>query len=180
MYHDVGSYTREYSYESNEPVFVGVNFRVSELTGAVLSAQLPRLKKHIKRLRRRRELFAEILSRSNRLKISPHNDPENAIGLTVMFDDPDEAKAFASHRGITRLIDTDRHVYTNWLPLLNQRTFDDRMNPFRLSGSTVTYPRDACARTLEILERTCKIALGAEFPLPIVYARAKQILSSLT
>src|SRR6185312_12503710 len=52
MYHDVGSYTREHEFEGNEPVFAGVNLRVSELTGAVLHAQLPKLDPLLERLRR--------------------------------------------------------------------------------------------------------------------------------
>jgi dTDP-4-amino-4,6-dideoxygalactose transaminase len=179
MYHDVGSYTREYEDEGNEPVFCGVNLRVSELTGAVLYAQLPRLDGLMARLRRRRDVLTRYLSRSGKLRISPHNDVENAVGLSVIFERPTEAKAFATQPGVERLIDTGRHVYTNWVPVLNQQSFDDRMNPYKWAHREITYSADMCLPTLDILERTCRVSLGAQYPLVVMQMRAKMLLKSL-
>jgi dTDP-4-amino-4,6-dideoxygalactose transaminase len=179
MYHDVGSYTREHEDEGNEPVFYGVNLRVSELTGAVLYAQLPRLDGLMARLRRRRDVLTRYLSRSGKLHISPHNDVENAVGLSVIFERPTEAKAFATQPGVERLIDTGRHVYTNWVPVLNQQSFDDRMNPFKWAHREITYSAEMCLPTLDILERTCRVSLGAQYPLVVMQMRAKMLLKSL-
>jgi dTDP-4-amino-4,6-dideoxygalactose transaminase len=176
MYHDVGSYTRKYRFEDNDPVFAGVNFRVSELTGAVLYAQLSRLEPLMQRLRKRRKAIARTLSRAHAFRISRHNDPENAVGLSVIFDKPADAQAFASHKGVERLIDTGRHVYTNWIPILTQRTFDDRMNPYRWAKRDIDYPPDTCQRSLDILQRTCRVSLGAQFPLALMGARAQMLL----
>ena len=178
MYHDVGSYTREHEFESNEAVFAGVNLRVSELTGAVLHAQLPKLDPLLRRLRTRHTMMTKYLSKSPKLRISPHNDPANAV--TVMFDRPEDAKAFANQSGVERLIDTGRHVYTNWVPIMTQRTFDERMNPWKWANREITYSNDMCNRTLEILARTCHVFLGARFPLPLVQLRAKKLLRSLS
>ena len=167
MYHDVGSYTREHEFESNEAVFAGVNLRVSELTGAVLHAQLPKLDPLLRRLRKRHGVMTRYLSKSPKLRISPHNDPANAVGLTVIFDRPEDAKAFANQSGVERLIDTGRHVYTNWVPIMTQRTFHGApVNPWKWANREITYSNDMCNRTLEILARTCHVFLGARFPLP--------------
>ena len=40
MYHDVGSYTREGRHKTDEPLFVGVNYRMPELAAAILRPQL--------------------------------------------------------------------------------------------------------------------------------------------
>jgi dTDP-4-amino-4,6-dideoxygalactose transaminase len=101
MYHDAGSYTRPFEFESNEPVFAGVNMKISELSGAVLYVQLKRLDPLLQRLRKRRTVFAKYLSRSRKLRISPHNDPSNAIGLSVIFERSEDAKAFAARRAAT-------------------------------------------------------------------------------
>lgn len=178
MYHDVGSYTRDYEFEGNEPVFAGVNLRVSELTGAVLYAQLAKLEPYLRRLHARRKVFAEALSKSRSCAISPHHDPENAVGLAVHFPDAEQAKNFAQHRGVERLIDTGRHVYTNWEPVLTKRTFNERMNPYRWAHREIEYSHDMCRRTLDILERTCRINLGAQYPLPLIRYRAKQLLEA--
>jgi len=180
MYHDVGSYTREYEFESNEPVFAGQNFRVSELTGAVLYAQLPRLDPLLRRLRTRHTAMTKHLARTKKLRISPHNDPENAVGLSVIFDRPEEAKAFAELAGVERLIDTGRHVYTNWIPVLTQRTFHDRMNPYRWANREITYSADMCHRTLDILARTCRVSLGPQYPLAMMQIRARMLVKSLS
>jgi dTDP-4-amino-4,6-dideoxygalactose transaminase len=179
MYHDVGSYTREHEDENNEPVFCGLNFRVSELTGAVLCAQLPRLDGLMARLRKRREVLTRYLSRSRKLRISPHNDIENAVGLSVIFEQKTEAEAFATQPGVERLIDTGRHVYTNWVPVLTQRSFDDRMNPYKWANREIKYSADMCLPTLDILERSCRVSLGAQYPLVVMQMRAKMLLKSL-
>jgi dTDP-4-amino-4,6-dideoxygalactose transaminase len=179
MYHDVGSYTREYAFESNEAVFAGMNLRVSELTGAVLYAQLPKLEPLLQRLRKRHTMMTKYLSQTNKLRISPHNDPENAVGLTVIFDRPEDAKAFATNSGVERLIDTGRHVYTNWQPIMTQRTFHERMDPWKWANREITYTNEMCSRTLDILARTCRVSLGAQFPMPFMQWRAKVLLKSL-
>lgn len=179
MYHDVGSYTREQPFESNEAVFIGVNNRVSELTGAVLYAQLPKLDPLLGRLRRRHVMMTKYFSETDKLRISPHNDPQNAVGLTVIFERPEEAKVFATQRGVERLIDTGRHVYTNWQPVMTQRSFHDRMNPWKWANRDIVYTEDMCQRTLDILSRTCRVSLGAQFPLPFMEWRARTLVKSL-
>jgi dTDP-4-amino-4,6-dideoxygalactose transaminase len=175
MYHDVGSYTREHEFEGNEPIFAGVNFRVSELTGAVLLAQLSRLDPLIHRLRKRRDVMMAHLSGSKKLRISPHHDPANAVGLSVIFERAQDAKEFAAHRGVERLIDTGRHVYTNWEPILAQRTFHARMDPYRWANREIAYSAEMCRKTLDILERTCYVALGPQYPLAVIRLQARKL-----
>ena len=43
---------------------------------------------------------------------------------------------------MTRLVDTGRHIYTNWQPIVNRRTYDERVNPW--VGHDVDYSPDAC------------------------------------
>lgn len=178
IYHDVGTFARRNRDEFNEPIFAGVNIRVSELTGAVLYAQLPRLDPFLKRLRNRRQALVHQLAKSDRFRISPHYDPNNAVGLSVLFERPEDARSFASNRGVTRLIDTERHIYTNWEPLLNQLTFDSRMNPFKWARREVKYEIGAHSRTLDILNRTCHVSLGARHPLIVVSAYARSLVRS--
>lgn len=177
MYHDVGSYTRQYEFEGNEPMFAGVNFRVSEVTGAILNAQLPRLDPLIARLRKRRNIMANVLSKAKTFRVSPHNDPENAAGLSIIFDRKSEAEAFVKgRRGVERPIDMGRHVYTNWIPILTQKTFDERMNPYRWAKREIDYPAEMCARSLDILSRTCRVALGNQFPAICSFAFAHNLV----
>jgi dTDP-4-amino-4,6-dideoxygalactose transaminase len=180
MYHDTGTHTRKLEFEDNLPFFAGVNFKVSELTGAVLYAQLPRLDPLLQRLRKRRAAMIKYLSRSPKLRISPHNDPSSAVGLSVIFKRSEDAKAFAMQRGVERLIDTDRHVYTRWVPILTQRTYDERMNPYNWAHREITYSAEMCHSTLNILERTCRVDLGERYPVAMMRLRAKMLLGSVS
>ncbi|GGF54391.1 8-amino-3,8-dideoxy-alpha-D-manno-octulosonate transaminase [Azorhizobium oxalatiphilum] len=177
MYHDVGSYTRNHELNSNEPYFAGVNFRVSEVTGAILHAQLPRLDPWVRRMKKRRKIMADVLSRSKAFRVSPHNDPEDGAGLTIVFDRAAEAKSFASkRRGVERLIDTGRHVYTNWIPVMTRRTHNDRLNPYDWAQREIEYSEDTCPRSLDILARTCRVSLGPQFPEIASYAFARMLV----
>jgi dTDP-4-amino-4,6-dideoxygalactose transaminase len=170
MYHDVGSYTRDHEFEGNEPIFAGVNLRVSELTGAVLFAQL------LRRLRERHKVMTNYLLQSKKLRISPHHDPATAVGLSVIFERAEDAKAFATQRGVERLIDTGRHVYTNWEPIFAQRAFNARMDPYKWAHREINYSADMCRSTLDILERTCYVSLGPQYPVALMRLRAKALL----
>jgi dTDP-4-amino-4,6-dideoxygalactose transaminase len=166
MYHDVGSYIRG-RVDANEPLFVGQNYRMTNLAAAILRAQIPGLDKKLKRRRDRRRYWLDKLSGSfgNRVKVSPHNDPDSAVGITVYFDDPREAQVFGSQRGITRLIDTDRHIYKNWLSIRSGVTTHPKWDPYAWAPrNDVRIREDSCPQTLQILERTCEIKLFPEIP----------------
>lgn len=176
MYHDAGSYTREQNHEHNEAIFAGVNYRVSELTGAVLGEQFKRLDPILERLRVRRKDIAEILARGDGFTVSPHHDPDNAVSLTLLFDTAGEAKAFKVEHQVQRLIDTDRHVYTNWEPVMQKRSFHPQMNAFAWAAREIEYTPDTCARTLDILERTCLIPVSHRAPRSLIRWRVRGLL----
>jgi dTDP-4-amino-4,6-dideoxygalactose transaminase len=178
MYHDVGSYTREHEFDGNEPIFAGVNMRASELTGAILFTQLSRLNGFMRGLRRRHQVMMQYLSQSKKLRISRHNDLANAVGFSVIFDRAQDAKAFAAQRGVERLIDTGRHVYTNWAPIFSKRPFNNRMDPYKWANRDISYTAEMCPKTLDILERTCYVSLGAQYPIAVTWLQAKSLLRS--
>lgn len=45
MYHNAGAFTRRCTVSVKEPFFPGVNYRVSEIQGAIMGEQLKRLDK---------------------------------------------------------------------------------------------------------------------------------------
>jgi dTDP-4-amino-4,6-dideoxygalactose transaminase len=165
MFHDVGAYTRPVNTNSEELPFVGMNLRMPELSSALLRPQLRRLDAQMRRRAQRRDAFLEVLSSRLDVVSSPHNDGSAAVGLTVWFDDPDEAAVFATARGVNQLSTTGRHVYSNWLPILGRRTYDGRNNPW--TGREIDY-LDCCPRTTAILERTCSVSLDPDVPLPVM------------
>jgi dTDP-4-amino-4,6-dideoxygalactose transaminase len=178
VYHDIGTYSGEYEVRGEEFDFVGVNLRVSELTGAVLCAQLPKLDRLVDRLKSRRRSLVKAFSRFEQFRISPHNDPENAAGMTIIFGTSAEAVSFARSPGVQRIIDIRRHAYTDWIAVLSQCDFQDRANPYKWAKRQILYSRDMCERTIDVLDRTCVIDLGGDFP--HFFIRARRLLRAVS
>ena len=151
-----------------EEVFAGLNFRISEIHAAVLNAQLSRLDGILGRLRRRRQALVEELSGAEAFQVSPNNDPEGdcGVGVAIQFPTEDEADAFVRanrrHMGMYRVINTGRHVYSNWEAIMNQRAHHEKMSPWRLAGRKIRYSKDMCPRTLDILKRSVMLLTPLE------------------
>lgn len=167
MYHDVGSYIRE-GAANDEPLFLGQNYRMTNVAAAILRPQLKTLEKKFALRRKRRRYWLDKLAGpfGANITVSPHNDPESALALTVYFDDEEQAKAFGSQRGVSRLYDTDRHVYTNWKSIRSGVTTHPRMDPYAWAPRDVRIREDSCPTTLDILKRTCEIKFFPEIPEP--------------
>jgi dTDP-4-amino-4,6-dideoxygalactose transaminase len=176
MFHDVGSYTRTGWVPSDEPLFVGMNLKMSELTSAVLLPQLRRLDAELDRLATHRRVAVEELSQEKSLRISPHHDPGHAIGLTVTFDDPADAERFSRQRGAQRLIDTGRHIHLNWESVRGGRSFHEGFDPYAWAGRGGAEIGPAtCPATPEILARTCRVRLMAHLPLAATRTYARRL-----
>jgi len=159
MYHDAGAFTRNYASSVKEPFFPGVNYRVSEIQGAILGEQLKRLDKILKTLKEKRDIIFNIFSKIDKFRIAPENDEENSTSIAIIFDDKKDAIAFDEKNKIGLLINSGRHVYTNWDPLLEQRSFHPKMNPFNWTHRKIRYTKDMCLKTLDILSRSANIAI---------------------
>lgn len=166
MYHDVGSYIRAGDPGGDEPLFIGVNFRMPEIAAAILRPQLRSLDSLVGKRRKHRQIVLRELERLPQAgwSVSPHYDENAAANLTLKFDDPHKARAFASVQGVNRMFDTGRHVYTNWLPILARRTAHPKSNPYRDRPDDAKLSESTCPKTLAILKRTCSISMLPELP----------------
>jgi dTDP-4-amino-4,6-dideoxygalactose transaminase len=171
-FHDIGISFRGRNFADPDPIFIGMNLRVNEIEGAMLNAQLTKLPKRIARMRRRYEVMLDALERGG-LPVAPQNDSENTLGIVVTFDTEKEAAAFAERRGVSRLFDNTKHIYSNWEPILEKRTFHPKMNPWAWAARPVEYSADMCPRTLDIVRRSCRVGLGEDYPLVVVQAAAR-------
>jgi len=155
VYHDVGSYFQE--FRTNSFDFSGCNLRISELTGAVLHAQLRKLDGHLAHLKRARVKKLKAPNFSG-VQLSPHHDIQDAVGLTFLFDSAGEAKRFAEkNRGVVVISDIKKYDYLSWLPVLQKCRNDPRKDPFLSAKRDITYSPDMCSKTLDILSRSCLV-----------------------
>ncbi len=167
IYHDGGAAFRPYAGELRTPVFTGSQFRANEIMGAILRVQLKRLPGILEDLRAVKRKFAARFKE----QLIPSNDPAGDCGTTVGFSfaNEEEARNFAASPGVEGWlpIDSGKHVYINWEPILERRgAHHEAMNPYRLpenQGLRMNYSKDMCPRTLEILRRTVYISLNPDW-----------------
>jgi dTDP-4-amino-4,6-dideoxygalactose transaminase len=174
-YHDLGVWARNHDIESNEPVFIGHNFRANEIEGAMLNVQLSRLQPMLDRMKKRRRIIAEALSRDSHIRVSPHNDPANAVSLAVIFSTEEEALAYSKRPGVIRVFDNSKHVYTNWRAIMERRTVHPKLNPWAWAHRDIRYSPESCARSLDILRRTCRIRLSEQWPTVVARLKGRRL-----
>lgn len=148
--------------------FCGAEYRVSEFTGAILREQLKKMDPILSDLHRIHDTFVEKLR--DAYTFLPSNDPAGDCDTTLafFFATEAEAKAFSEKAGAagygnTRPIDTGKHVYCNWTPIMNRRgAYHPAMDPFKMEANKHLhhdYRPDMCPKTLDLLSRTVYIGL---------------------
>lgn len=156
----------------SEPVFGGTEFRISDITGAILREQLKKLPAIIEDLHKNK--FALIGKLKNPEKVAPSHDSEGdcATTLALRFDTADECNAFAakceeSGLSITIPINTGKHIYTNWTQIMEKRgALHPAMDPFKMKenqGLQMDYTMDMCPKTLDYLARTAYVSINPDW-----------------
>lgn len=157
------------SIESEQ--FCGSEFRVSEITGAILREQLKRLDGILSDLEKNYFYVKERLS--DRYTFAPSHDEKGDCHTTLAFrfDTVEETLAFkekadAAGYGATRPIDTGKHVYTNWTPIMQKHgALNPAFDPFKMEANknlAHNYTPDMCEKTLDLLARTAYISVNPD------------------
>ncbi len=158
----------------NEPLFGGTEFRVSDITGAILREQLKRMPTLLGDLRRNRDALAALVCGEGKATQAPSNDIAGDCGTTLalQFDTAEACRAYAAKCaeggvGLTIPIDTGKHVYTNWTQIMEKRgALHPAMDPFKMEanqGLQMNYTMDMCPRTLDLLSRTAYVAINPDW-----------------
>lgn len=163
--------------------FISNGSRASELEGAMMNAQLDRIDGIVRELRRQRQRILDA-TRDCGLTPIPLHSPGDDCGTHAVYQLPsaDQADAFAKAVGGTVVGKTGRHVYTEWDPIFRkQGAHCAALNPFRLPqnrGCRMTYRKNMCPRSLDILNRTVMIALHPDRKAKDVAALIRKILQA--
>lgn len=176
IYHDSGSvaFFGQQLDGITQPLFGGTEFRVSDITGAILREQLKKMPGILADLRCNRTGLAARVCGTGKAVQSPSNDIEGDCGTTLAlrFDTAEECKAYqqkCSEKGVDTVIPlyTDKHVYKNWVPILEKRgAFHPAMDPFLMKenqGLQMDYSADMCPKSLDILSRTLYVVINPEW-----------------
>ncbi len=144
--------------------FVYSGARASEFEGAVMNVQLDRLPTLLDSLRATKRRVIQKTADTG-LTLSPRHSPDGECAISILYNFASAAAAqtFSDATGATILLNTGRHNYTEWDPILNhQGAHHPALNPFNLeanSGCRMNYSKDMCPQSLEILARTVSVGL---------------------
>jgi hypothetical protein len=87
--------------------------------------------------------------------------------LPVRFETKEAARKFGNLAGGTLPIDTGKHVYSNWTPVMEKRgAFHPLMDPFKMEANrnlNHNYSPDMCPRALDLLARTVYIMINPDW-----------------
>jgi 8-amino-3,8-dideoxy-alpha-D-manno-octulosonate transaminase len=177
-YHDTAACWRPDRFAEERfagELFCGVNFRMSELTGAVMLAQLGKLDKLLSLMKRNQNRIIEQIKDTKGVKVRPVNDPYGDIGICLMFylDSKDKVKPFAealqaegvNASGVFNAGIPDWHIYTHWTHVIEKKTPTEEGCPWTCpyhKGEEVTYSKDMNPKTLEFLGRVIHLDIPAQ------------------
>ena len=152
-----------------EVQFAGHNFRATEFAGAILNEQLKRIKGMLERMRQHKQEITAVGVEAG-LKSIKNNSIEYECGSHAgfKFKTEDKARAFANSLNEGKVsaflpMDTGRHVYTRWEPILRQQgAHHPALDPFKLAENKkclVNYSMDMCQHSLDILNRSVLVPM---------------------
>ena len=178
-YHDTAACWRpdrfaEQRFEGE--LFCGSNFRMSELTGAVMLAQLGKLDRLNAAMRKhQRQIIAQIKDTKG-IKVRPCNDPEGDTGICLMFylDAPEKVGPFVEAlkaegveaAGVFNSGIPDWHIYAHWKHVIQEKTPTPVKCPwdcpYHDKAPAVKYSSDMNPKTLEYLGRVVHLDIPAQ------------------
>lgn len=146
--------------------FCGSEFRANEIMAAILRVQLSKIEPLLNDLRTNKKKVMDRLA--GHFTFAPSNDIEGDCGTTLAFkfDTIEEAAAFEEKVGGCRPINTGRHVYSNWTPIIEKRgAVHPLMDPFKMEANkhAPNYTKDMCPKTLEILSKNVYVSVNPEW-----------------
>ena len=158
--------------DNSEPVFGGTEYRVSDITGAIMREQLKKLPSIIADLGKNRNALISLLN--DGATVIPSHDENGGCPTTLAlrFDSAEKTNDFATkcdENGLAIVIpiNTGKHIYTNWTQIMEKRgALHPAMDPFKMKeneGLQMDYTMDMCPNTLDYLARTAYVSVDPDW-----------------
>ena len=149
--------------------FLGMNFRMTELSGAVLLAQVRKLDLITSHLRANKAIVKDMLEEVPAIGFRTLTDPAGdlATHLVVTLPDKDMAQKVADEVGSKTLSESGWHTYSKMNHLLEKRTVSGKGCPFDCAipgHSHGDYRAGMLPQTDDLLERSMSIGIGVKDP----------------
>jgi dTDP-4-amino-4,6-dideoxygalactose transaminase len=167
--HDQGHSPYRSDVEIGNRPFLGLNFRMTELQGAVLLAQARRIDRIRDHLRANRDIVHDIIGEVRGIEFRTLPDPEGDLAtyVVVIFPNAATANAATTELGSRTLATSGWHVYTQMEHVLTGRTISGRGCPFDCTctdPSAPDYRAGMLPATDRLLERSMALSIGVLDP----------------
>jgi dTDP-4-amino-4,6-dideoxygalactose transaminase len=167
--HDQGHSPLRNGVEIGTRPFLGLDFRMTELTAAVLLAQLRKVDGILERLRTNKRLFKSLIADVPGLAFRSLPDPQGdlATHLVILFPNESVARAVARDLGSRVLAESGWHIYSQMEHLLSERTATMKGPPFHsgIDGDAADhYWPGMLPRTDNLVRRAMSIGIGVSDP----------------
>jgi dTDP-4-amino-4,6-dideoxygalactose transaminase len=163
-YHDQGHFPSRSGVEVGNRSIIGQNFRMNEITGAVLIAQFRRLDDIIARLREIKSRFKSQIQGAPGLEFRTLNDQEGECNtlLTVFLPTKEAAERLAAKLGTTTVAKSGWHVYANMEQILGKKMITEHGCPYNCAcyPCQQEYRKGMLPRTDDLLARAINISIG--------------------
>jgi dTDP-4-amino-4,6-dideoxygalactose transaminase len=163
--HDQGHSPLRQGVEVGKRPFVGQDYRMTELTAAVLLAQLRKLDQLKATLHANKRRFKTAIAGLPGLEFREITDPagECATLLTVFLPSEEIARKVAKELGTKVVAESGWHVYSNMEQILEKRTVTPEGCPYTCQfyqGGEVKYWKGMLPQTDALLARAINISIG--------------------
>ena len=165
--HDQGHLPLRQGVEQGSRTVIGLNFRMTELSAAVLLVQLKKIEMIKRELKKRKKRFKDGIKDLKGLSFRTLPDPEGEAGtlLTVLLPDEETARCIGKELGGGLLADSGWHVYNNMEHIIAQNVVAGTGCPFtcphyRNKGGDMKYSKGMLPKTDSILSRAINISIG--------------------
>jgi 8-amino-3,8-dideoxy-alpha-D-manno-octulosonate transaminase len=162
-YHDQGHFPSRSGVEVGNRSIIGQNFRMNEITGAVLIAQFRRLNDIIERLRYIKGRMKKQLEGVPGLTFRRINDPgECNTLLTTFLPTKEAAEKAATRLGTVTMNKSGWHVYNNMEQIIGKKMITEHGCPYNCTcyPCQQEYRKGMLPRTDRLLERAINISVG--------------------
>lgn len=153
--------------DENADIFIGQNYRMSEITASVALEQVKKLDMIVGRMHQTKTYIKNAIRDIPGIGFRRINDEEGDAGnaLILLLPTPEKARAFIqamSSEGIpVGQLYNGQPIYM--VPqLLHQKTVDKGGFPFNQFKEKVVYTADMCPQAVDIMARNVLISIGPE------------------
>jgi 8-amino-3,8-dideoxy-alpha-D-manno-octulosonate transaminase len=171
--HDTGANWRGNNTIDDDtcPSFPGYNFRMNELTGAILLVQLEKRAIILANMKNTVSKIQEAIKSYPGVTLRRLNDPDGDLGISIIFTVENRAKALEIAKALkAEGLDAgtmgdhtvpDWHIYMHWDFIFNKHGNNDSGYPFTLTDRK--YSKDMCPKTLGLLQKVIHMYISPRF-----------------